>query len=165
SLYATFGDKETLFLRALEHYDATCLRPVLRVLGHAGGTQSRLEGMLAVYRELLTSPSRPRGCLLGRMAAEKGSDPGVIGRTLRQRLLDWEGAIYETLRRGQRQGEIPLQEDSRSLARWLLAVIQGMSITANVQDDPGALLDISRVALGRLEIPLTSPSAGPTIGP
>src|SRR5258708_7655688 len=68
SLYAAFGDKERLFLEAVERYRLN--------MGSAGcpfadepTARGGIERLLKYNAEVLTSPSHPRGCMLITAAA------------------------------------------------------------------------------------------------
>ncbi len=153
SLYSTFGDKEALFLKAMDRYASSSFRPVLGSLEEYEGAIEALAAMLRAHRLNLASPTRPRGCLMTRMAAEKGSESSIAGRTIRQRFSDLESGIYETVRRGQRQGEIDPLEDPRAIARFLTATLHGMAVASNLQDDASTLRDVLRLAMKGIGTP------------
>lgn len=153
SLYSTFGDKEALFLKALNRYESSCSGTVFGALHGGERARDALLAMLRAHAGNLTSAARPRGCLMTRVAAEKGSDPGVVGRTIRQRFSDLESGIYEAVRRGQQRGEIRAHEDPRALARFLVATLHGMAVASHLQDDASVLRDVLRVAMERISLP------------
>jgi AcrR family transcriptional regulator len=78
SLYAAFGNKETLFRKALERYLAT---PASYMAGALREPTARAvaEKVLSGSIELVTHPNNPGGCLLvqGAMAASPQVHPFV----------------------------------------------------------------------------------------
>lgn len=64
SLYATFGDKETLFMRCLEHYGLRARASATQALYAALTVQEAICGFLRLTVEGATGPSNPSGCLM-----------------------------------------------------------------------------------------------------
>ena len=64
SLYATFGDKEALFMRCLEHYAERAALFAAQVLSAAPTVQDAISGFLRLTVEGATCPSNPSGCLM-----------------------------------------------------------------------------------------------------
>ena len=64
SLYATFGDKETLFMRCLEHYGRSVGALALQALHAAPDVREAVRGFLRQAVENATGEGTPRGCLM-----------------------------------------------------------------------------------------------------
>ena len=58
-----------------------------------------------------------------------------------------ESAIYSILRKAQTEGKISSQKDIRALARFLVAVSQGMAVLNKTFADPSVIKDIAKIAL------------------
>lgn len=130
SLYATFGTKHDLYLRALDLYTE-------QVNGDAGSTLFPQGNALAAVKQLirdfaedsLTDPDR-KGCFVTNTAVEllphdekaaRGVDVGIGGL---------ESAIAGALVRAQDQGELSADKDPYSLARFLTTFAQGLRVVA-----------------------------------
>lgn len=64
SLYATFGDKEALFMRCLEHYAGRAVSFAVQALSEAPTIQDAISGFLRLTVEGATCPANPSGCLM-----------------------------------------------------------------------------------------------------
>src|ERR1700733_5816851 len=81
SLYAAFGDKHSLFLRALDRYIADALARIDVELAPPGEPIDGLRAYLAGYVDRTSGASGRRGCLLVATAMElAGHDSDVEGR-------------------------------------------------------------------------------------
>ena len=140
SLYATFGSKRALYIRALDRYMA----------GGAGPTPeellSRPGSPLAAVRELMTMfatlplGDQPRGCLTVNATVECTLDDRDITSRLQANRARLESALYMTLLRARAHGEIGAQSDPRALAQFLVVVANGMQVLARAGADEGPRL-------------------------
>ena len=150
SLYDTFGDKRTLYLKALRQYrDGN--HAMMREL--FAENRSVKEG----FRKLLFDLSREsreeheRGCLLLSANLELSSKDQEIASLLRQNQKTVEGIFADALKRGQAHGEISSKQDAAALAKFFVATIQGMRALAKLNHDRKALENIATVALASFE--------------
>lgn len=146
SLYAAFGAKRDLYLRALARYEDGS---VARIAAALRGRPVR-EGMQAFLGALIDSiiagPGR-RGCLIGNCAAEMARlDRGTAAR-VRRSLARIEAAFREGLAAAQARRELPPESDPAVLARFFTAGIQGLRLVGKANPDRAALNDIARTML------------------
>jgi AcrR family transcriptional regulator len=129
SLYAAFGNKESLFRRVLERYSEHRAAYVLESLEEPTA-RSVVEHLLRGAAEATTGRGLPRGCLgvQGALAAGPDSDP------IRRRLVSWrrsgEAAIRARLKRARDEGDLPPGADPAELARYVCTILQGISVQA-----------------------------------
>jgi AcrR family transcriptional regulator len=147
SLYAAFGNKEQLFLKALDRYAAGFGRRAIAALDTAPTGREAIAALLSTFAEQLSDPKTPAGCLIANCAAECGDSSETISRSLANSLGAMEVALAKRLKRAQKERELPASEDARSLARYFAAVIQGMVSLSRAKRDPKALQQIVRIAL------------------
>jgi AcrR family transcriptional regulator len=129
SLYATFGDKQALFLRAMEQYangPAHYLRAALDQRSAHGVIEALLHGAV----KLLADPRNPRGCL----SVQGGTACGTAAEPIKQALIAWrkkgEAEIVKRFKRARAEGDLPAELDPQDLARYLAAVLNGLGIQA-----------------------------------
>lgn len=130
SLYAAFGSKEALYREAMNHYVETIGGFGARALAEETTAFAGLARILREAAVLFTRHAAPRGCMI--TTAPAGTDPefaiiGAFGMELRERSVD---AIAARIQAGIDDGELPESIHVRALARYLVAVIQGMSVQA-----------------------------------
>lgn len=129
SIYATFGNKESLFFKALERYYA--------------GPGSYLEGALAqpsaarVARHLLYSAietvagdDTPRGCLSVQGALVVSPRSSALRRRTQQYRQSAGGHLVERFRQARKDGDLPQDADAELLAQFLITVTQGIAVQA-----------------------------------
>jgi TetR/AcrR family transcriptional repressor of nem operon len=157
SLYGAFGDKRTLFLAALDHYDRTMTGRLIAVLEDTPSGMEAIRRFFALKVKLASEPGRPRGCLLTNSTAELASrDRGAAAR-MAGTLAKIEEAFYRAVVRARHAGEIGASRSPRALARFLTSSAQGLSIMAKASADRAVLEDVVRVTLAVVETTPTRP--------
>src|SRR5438876_531594 len=129
SLYAAFGNKETLFRKALDRYaegPAAYVRQALQEPTAYAVAQRLLDGAV----ELLTDPRNPRGCLLVQGALACGKATESVRRELSARRTAGEAAVRQRFERALAEGDLPAAANPADLARYLITVIRGMAVQA-----------------------------------
>jgi AcrR family transcriptional regulator len=129
SLYAAFGNKESLFCKALDRYVEGPADYVRKALEEPTA-RAVAERLLAGSIDLLTDPKNPRGCLMVQGALACGEAAEAIRRELASRRLAGECAIRQRFERAMEDGDLPAGEDPTDLARYVVTVIRGMAVQA-----------------------------------
>jgi TetR/AcrR family transcriptional repressor of nem operon len=134
SLYDTFGNKRSLFIKALEYYACTQIKSMREQLLAPGSPLTNLERVL---QDLLQVHSQPgsKGCMLGTNIADFDTSEAEIASLLRHCLQQTEDAYYMVISRAQKAGEISSTANPRDLARMLLCTTQGMALLGRVQEN------------------------------
>ncbi|WP_137909980.1 MULTISPECIES: TetR/AcrR family transcriptional regulator [unclassified Burkholderia] len=150
SLYNAFGDKRTLFRRALSHY----------VERSFGDRQSRLEATLppreiikGFFREIIdrsVDDEDRKGCLLVNSALEVAPhDPEF--RSMIAGVLDRVQVFFRNqIAAGQAAGDIPSDRSADDLASLLLGVHIGIRVLARTRPERLLLEGLARPALALL---------------
>lgn len=132
SLYAAFGDKESLYLKALERYAAICAAE------HASKLEAEPDGRRAVAQflhsiaHMLVNPEYPGGCCVINGVADCGgpTTPPAVDAALRRQLQGNEVMLQERIARAQRDGQLPKGKSAEDLALLFSAVIAGIAVLA-----------------------------------
>jgi TetR/AcrR family transcriptional repressor of nem operon len=150
SLYAAFGDKRTLYLRALARYEE---RSASRIAAALAGRPIR-EGLAAflggLIDNIVAGPGR-RGCFIGNCAAELARLDRTAAAHVRASLERIEAAFRDALAQAKTRGELARGADAEALARFLTAGIQGLRLVGKANRDRRALEDVAAVMLRCLE--------------
>jgi AcrR family transcriptional regulator len=129
SLYAAFGNKETLFREALDRYEAR--RDEIMAEAFAAPTaREAMTRLLEGTADRLSDKDKPRGCLMVQGALCGGEECDAVKRDLASRRAEGEAMIRERLKRAKREGELPKDADPAALARFVSTVMQGMAVQA-----------------------------------
>jgi TetR/AcrR family transcriptional repressor of nem operon len=146
SLYNAFGDKEGLFLAALDRYVAKYGSAPFRHLGGrdvARGIRLMLEAIVA----RMSDPALPRGCLLTNTSLAAGTGSARIDAEVARRIAAMEAALADAIARARDDGQIPADADPKRLARFYCAVVQSLGVTHKAMGDAAALRDVVAVAM------------------
>jgi len=150
SLYATFGDKRTLFRLALERYIATVLAPRLDATESTSSALAGLRGLLGELVAFAAGDPQRRGCLAVNAACElAGRDPEVTA-LLKGQAEALEVLLARVIARAQANGELPRGRDPTALARLLASVIDGLRVRSKLAPDRAALESIAETAMAAL---------------
>ncbi|MFF9044315.1 TetR/AcrR family transcriptional regulator [Streptomyces parvulus] len=150
SLYGAFGDKRSLFLRVLRHYDDANLLSLRERLESASrGADLVCEFVLGPASDPTGAAAR-RGCLLANSNAELAtSDPEVAAEA--RRSYDAITAILtEALERARREGDLAPDADPAETARAALVAQLGLLTLGRTGMDIGTLTAAAQSALARL---------------
>jgi TetR/AcrR family transcriptional repressor of nem operon len=144
SLYNAFGDKRSLFRRALEHY----------VEAGFGERVRRLEGQMpprdaieAFFREIIErslGDRQRKGCMLVNSALEVAPHDREFQRVIADVLVQVEGFFRRCVVAGQRAGTITSAQSADDLGRLLLSVLMGLRVLARARPERALLEGIVR---------------------
>ncbi|MCP2335668.1 TetR/AcrR family transcriptional regulator [Actinomadura rupiterrae] len=146
SLYATFGGKHDLYVKALELYAEDNAPRLLDELSNPGPV---LPQVRAVVRRFAaeSSSSSLRGCLVVNTAVELAARDGEAARKVEASWTNLEALLTSALVRARAQGELAADRDPRALARMLLVLMQGMRVLGRAPGGEARLRDAADQAL------------------
>lgn len=147
SLYAAFGNKETLFRLALDRYAEKGPGAVLRAALQEPTARRVVETLLRSAAERLTDPCHPAGCLAVQGALSCGDAAEVIKSELTARRCASEAELRVRLERAKSEGDLPPDSDPEALARYIATLLQGMSVQAAGGASRKELLAVTDLAL------------------
>lgn len=133
SMYAAFGDKESLYKLALAKYREGPMTYIRRAL-EKPALREVLESLLRGTVDFLSTPGNPKGCLSvqGALACGTAAEP------VKEATIDWrqqgEAAIRKRFRRAQTEGDWIGEVSAADLTRFVSSVMAGIG----VQDASGA---------------------------
>ncbi|WP_174296586.1 TetR/AcrR family transcriptional regulator [Sphingomonas bacterium] len=129
SLYAAFGNKEALFRSALDLYEREKLSYIALALA-APTSREVAERLLHGALDSQTSSCEPHGCLgvIGSMAC--GSEAEGVRAEVIARRASSHAALVARMERARDEGDLPAKADPAGLARFLIAILQGMAVQA-----------------------------------
>ncbi|MET3892675.1 AcrR family transcriptional regulator [Bosea sp. OAE506] len=129
AFYSAFGNKESLFRKALVRYDEQFLAYTREALK----ARTALGVAAGILREAVEHNTRfpeRRGCLgiNGAIAASDSAEP------IRQALADFRAAgrerLRERLERAKAEGDLPASASAEALAAFVMTITQGIAVQA-----------------------------------
>jgi len=129
SLYAAFGNKEALFHKALDLYEAEKLEYMRKALQQPtarGVAEHILHGAI----DAQTGSHDPKGCLGVISMNACGAEAESIKADVMQRRASSQAALFERFEQAKRDGDLPDHVDIPGLTGYLFAILQGMAVQA-----------------------------------
>jgi len=146
SLYAAFGNKEALFRKALDRYQASHAAFWKEALDAPTAFEA-VKRLLHGTAERLTEKGNPPGCLIVQGALCGGEECDSVKAELASRRNASMALIRERLKRGRAAGDLPTNAHPGSLARYVTTVIQGMAVQAASGTTRAELRRVAEAAL------------------
>ena len=144
SLYAAFGDKEHLYLAALERYEQERRERVVEVLEQAPSARQAIERLLESAANEMAS-GECRGCMLVLSTAQCAEER--LQSALAERRAAPKRALKARFDRAVREGELARGTDTAALADFYTTVFQGMTIQARDGASRKSLLATAAAAM------------------
>ncbi|REE22878.1 TetR family transcriptional regulator [Paraburkholderia sp. BL27I4N3] len=158
SLYNAFGDKRTLYLRALEHYLEHTLRERIRRLVQ---TVSPALGITMFFHEILerslADPAQ-RGCMLVNSALETTSEDEAFRAIVATEFSEMRAFFYRRMIAASESGEITTAVSADDAATHLLATLIGVRVLARVNPQQTLLVGAIAPVLLLLGLPALPPT-------
>jgi|SRR5690625_4879922 len=149
SIYDTFGDKQTLFIKVLDLYEEMTERNLIHEVNKIDSTRLALQKLFEVT--VFNKGRLPRGCLMVNSAVELTvASPEVAEKTNRS-FAKTELFIYERLVRGQEKGELSSTLNLKSLAQFIHNSFIGIRVLAKTTDDQQKLENVIDLTLSVLD--------------
>ena len=151
SLYWAFGDKRTIFERAMEHYQSLTRRVIGEYLGAAGPVSEVLRRTLLAVASECTGEDGRKGCLMANSAVELSAHDDEARAAVRRHYAWMESRFASLLARAQETGQLAPERDPQALGRLIVVSIQGLKVvgkTSPQSADLAAVVDELLAGLG-----------------
>ncbi|GAA2356398.1 TetR/AcrR family transcriptional regulator [Nonomuraea africana] len=157
SIYATFGGKRELYLKAYERYLEQGI-DFEGLLSKPGPVLPAVRDLVRRFADEAAHDTVHRGCLVVNTAVELAPHDEELASRVESNWNFIENTLASALTRAREQRELDEGQDPRSLARFLLTVLQGLRLVGKGSNDAARLRDTARQALRVLD--LTGSPAG-----
>ncbi len=149
SIYDTFGDKRSLFLASLNHYEELIVNEMERIIS---STSSIKQTIRDVFIFVLNSIEQyPKGCLSVNAAIELSLLDKEIGRIVTKMFNRTEDMFNILIKRGQTSGELSKEIDSDNTSRFLHNNLVGIRVLIKTNYNKKELEGIITLALSVLD--------------
>jgi len=147
SMYDTFGDKRTLFIKALRHYQENYTHALSDLAEHSEDALKTIKQIFqSLVKEGLTD-KLTKGCFVVNTAIELAPHDKEIAAIVAENMQEAENAFYTTIKRGQKAGQLSANIDARATARFLFNNVNGLRVATRAGKDKKALDDVVKVML------------------
>ena len=146
SLYLAFGDKHSLFVQVLRHYDRIWRKdPQTELARLSSPRRAVLDMFEAAIRVAVVDGSRD-GCLLINTALELSPHDKQVGVIVACAFAETEAFLRASIKRGKALGEISQDVDPRRTASSLLTLFIGLRVLVRSRPEEPLLRSIVRQA-------------------
>lgn len=163
SLYTAFGDKEHLFLEAIEAYGKGPGGFGARALAEEPTARGAVQRLLEEAADELTQDCHPLGCMMVMAATNCSVAAEHVQAALAKRRAVAVESMQARIQCGIDEGELPAHADAGALANFFAMVYQGMSMQAKDGASKRALL--ASVALAMRSWPDARPKPARAASP
>lgn len=150
SLYATFGTKHELYLRALDRYGQLRDPVLMEITSRPGPALPAVRELVERFVRESAREQRERGCMMVNAAMELGPHDPAVARQVGAGWQTLEVALTSALLRAKAQDELREDADPSRIARFLLVVLQGMRVVGKGGWDERKMRDAAAEALAAI---------------
>jgi TetR/AcrR family transcriptional repressor of nem operon len=135
SLYAAFGDKHGLFLRALDRYIGDAVTRLDIELDPRKSALAGVRTCLTGYVDRTSGIAGKRGCLVVATAMELAAHDSEVERRILSFFRALETRLAAALARAQASGELADGVEPKTAARLLMCLVEGMRVVGKTGSD------------------------------
>jgi TetR/AcrR family transcriptional regulator, transcriptional repressor for nem operon len=151
SLYNAFGDKRTLYERALNRYlDQSFRERIHRLEPSLPPREAVIAFLQEIVKRSLTDKQR-RGCMLVNSAIESAPHDDKFFDIVAIFLDEVEQFFFRCVRRGQKDGTITKTHSAEDISKSLLGILLGIRVLARVKPERKLLEGLLRPIFGLLD--------------
>jgi TetR/AcrR family transcriptional regulator, copper-responsive repressor len=147
SLYAAFGSKEALFREALALYGQRYGGFLSQPMSGTGSARAAVEQMLQAAARQFADAQHPLGCMVAAGELQASEAQGALVDEVAGRRHAAQVAIRARLDRARRDGELPADTDTATLASYFAMVVQGLAVQARDGAKPALLKRLAGLAM------------------
>jgi TetR/AcrR family transcriptional repressor of nem operon len=152
SLYATFGDKRELFLKAMDLYcSGGGVGSSLSILSQPGPALPLIRQFIGAMLEFGLSDPLRRGCMMTNTVMELAPHENDIALKVSGRLQMAEEGFFRLLTRAKHEGALAKHKDPRALARVLVTMMQGTIVMIKAGTPADVVRQTAETALSILD--------------
>jgi TetR/AcrR family transcriptional regulator, transcriptional repressor for nem operon len=150
--YSTFGDKQELFIKALDHYAATVITRLLGPLETEQAASAEIRQYFAALLQQAESPQAEPGCLIGNAALEgHGQADELIEARIRRHFRRMRLAFGNALQHAVERGELAAPLDVDAYAEYFVGIAVGYLAYLRARMPLDSLRRFIGVALAKLD--------------
>ncbi|MCP3796866.1 TetR/AcrR family transcriptional regulator [Paenibacillus sp. CH40] len=149
SLYDTFGDKHSLFLKAMDRFDD---KIIAALAGGVKGSKTASEALQFIFGFMIDGDEdSPAGCLMVNSAVELAARDVEVDNKSTKAFTTAEQLLKEIILWGQREGEFTSTYNAEELAEYLHNVWIGLRVMARTSASREKLHRITHISMKLLE--------------
>ena len=151
SLYDTYTDKHTLYIKALESYQNAGACKIQEIINTSAPAKEIIKELLELATGELLVDQQHKGCFMVNAEVETAPHDTAVNDLVCKNEQQMEQAFFEVIQKGKDSGEIKNQQDARALARFIFNAVKGMRVTGKSTTDKSVFDDIIKLTVSALD--------------
>jgi TetR/AcrR family transcriptional repressor of nem operon len=151
SLYDTYGDKRTLFIKSLKRYKHEFADAAIKMLQETENVKETISIILQLIIDQDCNVANPKGCFMVNTATELSGTDAEIAKIIDANRQDFEIAMENAFQLGQQKGQISSKQNPQALARYFINIFFGLRVSIKSNNNPKILKDIVKISLSILD--------------
>ena len=151
SLYDTYGDKRTLFVRALKRYRITETGGMVAMLDNAKDVKKVITAIFQASGSECLGQKSGMGCFIVNSGIELAPHDPEIAEIIREGREALENGFSRALQRAQESGQISTRQSAKAFASFLVNNLWGLKTYGKAGSKNEIILDTIRITLSVLE--------------
>lgn len=150
SLYDTFSDKRTLFLKALTRYRTKMGGAAIKLIEETKNPAQTIKQLFKMVVNESCDPAIPKGCFIINSMVELAPHDQEVAEIVNGNAQDMEDAFFLAIKKGQESGQFSTKNNARGMARLMFNTVSGMRVAARSGMDKKGMDDIVKTLLATL---------------
>ncbi len=151
SFYETFGSKHELLEQCLTRYTNTLVASLREELHQAKTGLSFIEQVLKGLIDESSAKGEKCGCLIVNTTNELAQRDKIIAKLVANGTKSLQGVFEEAVRRGQKEGNIPMNKPPEILSNYLVNSMVGLKTMVKGGADAKTIKDIIQITMTALK--------------
>ena len=151
SIYSTFTDKRTLYIRALDQYKKRYVNAMLQMVKQSNDLPKTIAQIFQMIVDQDITAKIPKGCFMVNTSVELGPHDQQIAKIVSDHEANVEATFEVAILKGQEKGQISKTHSAKALARFLYNNISGLRVAVKSKVGKATLDDIIKVSMSVLK--------------
>jgi TetR/AcrR family transcriptional regulator, transcriptional repressor for nem operon len=151
SLYDTYGDKKSLFISALKRYRNTVTAQIIQFLETSQNIPETLKMLFQQVKNDCFTGEGKRGCFMVNSKVELALHDEDVATIVKENREALENAFTAAIKRGQEMGQLSKENPPRSLARFIMNNLWGLTVHSKSGADKKVFDDIIRITMSAIK--------------
>jgi TetR/AcrR family transcriptional repressor of nem operon len=152
SLYDTYGDKHSLFIKALQQYRKKRIDDTIKDAGTTEDVEAYIKSLFEFVKTEALQDDKTKGCFMVNSAVELAPVDAEIAAIVNSIMRDFEEAVCKAIKKGQDAGIFTVKYPAHSLARFVFNSLNGLRVTVKFDASTEMFDDIVNVCLAALRV-------------
>lgn len=149
SIYNTFGNKHTLFIKVLEYYKTTIGQQLLQSIENENTAMGKIKALFDYAWS--NNLEQAKGCLIVNTGVELSPHDKAIAEIVQSSFFETEKAIYHLVQMGQERGEFSSTLELGATTQFIHNALIGIRVQLKTTDDKEKLKAIRDMTLSVLK--------------